>query len=331
MRTSRIAPRATRRLLAVLVSTTVPLAMSVSCASTQTATQPVRASSAEPGVLWDGSFDDHGVPPGANGPSCGTGDPEGDDRSSDSPDRSARGYGSVEEMGNTQQCTNIVALVREPTRTRDSRLALKVRLDSGEQREQPQSTYSWVPDDRGSVDEWYGFSIRYAPDWKLGGGISEEVSDEYWHNPIAFRMEGDNGSLNLSGDMDLDNGNGEPFKTFSEPHMVLRRNTVMHQEGFYKDGRGLDKLDLGPVVVDRWMDFVCHIRWSTTEMNALRECWRDGTFMGRRTSLNAVAPQKHFLRVGLYQTNSIEHPRTAYYDNVRIGTSYRAVDPSRSR
>jgi hypothetical protein len=301
--------------------------------TTASASASASASPLEPGLVWDGSFEDGKVAEGANGPSCGTGENDGAEGGSDEPageEDLTRGYGSVEEMGNTD-CTNVVAIVDEPTRTPDSERALEVRLGSGQQREQPQSTYTWTPDGEGTVEEWYGFSLRYAPDWNLGGGLAEEVSEAAWHNPIAFRMDGDNGSLNFSGDMELDNANGEPFETFSEPHMVLRRNTVMNEEGFYQDGLGLDKLDLGPIVVDRWMDFVCHIRWSTTETNALRECWRDGKYMGSRTSLNAVAAEEHRLRIGLYQATSIEHPRTAYYDNVRIGSSYRAVDPSRPR
>jgi hypothetical protein len=273
-----------------------------------------------PGVLWDGGFDEGGIPEGRNGPDCDTGTP------GDGPPA----YASVEQMGNSE-CTNEVELTDEPTRTPDSERALKVTMAPGQQREQLQSTYSWTPDDQGSVDQWYGFSLYYADDWNLGGGLDEEVSAEAWHNPVAWRTEGDNGSLNLSGDMDLDNDTGEPFEEFDTPHMVLRRNTTLGDEGFYDDGLGLDKLDLGPIVTGEWMDFVCHIRWSTTETDALRECWRDGVHMGERTSLNAVDTGEHRLRVGQYQTTAIDHERTTYVDNVRIGTSYEAVDPARTR
>ena len=101
--------------------------------------------------------------------------------------------------------------------------------------------------------------------------------------------------------------------------------------GLLHDGKGLDKLDLGPIVTGQWMDFVCHIRWSTTANNALRECWRDGEYMGSRTSLNAVDTNPHTFRAGQYQTTEVDHARTTYVDNVRIGTSYLAVDPSRER
>ncbi len=263
------------------------------------------------------------MPHGANGPDCKTG-------ADDGPDSAADEYYSVEEMGNTT-CANKVSMSSSRTRTADSKRALKIWMSPGQQREQAQSKYSWTPDAKGSVDQYYGFSMYYENDWASVGTLLKNISGSDWHNPMAFRMLGDNGSLNFSGDMNMNNDNGKAYKSFSEPHMVLRRNTVKNQQGFYKDGAGLDKIDLGPIVQNKWMDFVCHVRWSTTSTNALRECWRDGTYMGASTTLNAVAANKHFLRLGQYQTTSIGHGRTTYFDNVRIGTTFAAVDPSRTR
>ena len=274
----------------------------------------------EQGLLWDGGFDSGGIPHGANGPRCDTGIADG-------PDAAVDQYTSVEQAGNTT-CANKIDLVKDHTRTPDSKRALKIVLAPGEQREQPQSRFTWVPDDRGTVDQWYGFSFFYDDDWNQGGGLAKEVSGSYWHNPLAFRMDGDNGSLNFSGDMDLNNANGRSYEKFTTPHLILRRNTVQNANGLYKDGAGLDKLDLGPIVTNKWMDIVCHIRWSTTATNALRECWRDGTYMGSRTTRNAVDNVTHRLRVGQYQTTEIKHSRTTYMDNVRVGTSYAVVDPS---
>ena len=104
-----------------------------------------------------------------------------------------------------------------------------------------------------------------------------------------------------------------------------------HGGSYATTPKGLDKLDLGPIVSGRWMDFVCHIRWSTTSTNALRECWRDGVYMGASRTVNAVAGNRHYLRIGQYQETNIGHTRTTYFDNVRIGTSYAAVDPARPR
>ncbi len=53
--------------------------------------------------------------------------------------------------------------------------------------------------------------------------------------------------------------------------------------------------------------------------------------MGGKTSVNAVGTSRHRLRIGQYQTTAINHVRTTYFDNVRIGSSYAAVDPARNR
>jgi hypothetical protein len=274
-------------------------------------------------VLWSGNFERGGVPHGANGRSCGTGKADGGDSRADQ-------YRSIEEMGNTA-CTNRVSFSRERTRTSDSHRALKVVMGPRQQRELAKSKFGWRPNARGSVNQWYGFSIYYSSDWNQMGGLLREISGSDWVNPVGWRTQGANGSLNFSGDMNMSNANGRSYKKFSSPHMILRRNTVRNNEHFYKDGKGLDKMDLGPIVTNKWMDFVCHIRWSTTRHNALRECWRDGHYRGAKTSRNAVDTRVHHLRVGVYQETSIRHTRTMYVDNVRIGTSYRAVDPSRTR
>ncbi len=274
-------------------------------------------------VLWSGDFERGGIPHGANGRRCGTGKHDGPDSRRDQ-------YRAVEEMGNSA-CTNQVRLSRGLTRTRDSRRSLKIVMGARQQREVAASKFHWTPNRRGSVDHWYGFSLYYAADWQVRGGLAREVSGSSWHSPIGWRMAGGNGSLNLSGDLNMSNANGHRFQTFRTPHMILRRNTVMNNGHFYKDGKGLDKLDLGPIVTRRWMDFVCHIRWSTTAHNAVRECWRDGRYMGAKHSRNAVGARSHELRVGQYQDTNLRHRRTTYVDNVRIGTSFRAVDPARSR
>ena len=285
---------------------------------------PVHLAAGKAGrVLWNGDFERGGIPHGANGRSCGIGKADGGDSARDQ-------YSSIEEMGNTA-CTNRVALSGARTRTRDSHRALKVTMGARQQRELAKSKFGWRPNASGSVNQWYGFSLYYDKNWNLMGGLRKEVSASDWIDPVGWRTQGKNGSLNFSGDMNLSNANGKAYKKFSTPHMILRRNTVKNNEHFYKDGKGLDKLDLGPIVTGRWMDFVCHIRWSTSAHNALRECWRDGKYMGAKRSRNAVDTEVHHLRIGVYQETSVRHARTLYADNVRIGTSYAAVDPSRVR
>ena len=84
-------------------------------------------------------------------------------------------------------------------------------------------------------------------------------------------------------------------------------------------------------MTNKWMDFVCHIRWSTTSTNALRECWRDGQYMGGRTTRNAVAPKIHKFRIGQSQETNLAHtPHTANRQRPHRHPDD-AVDPTRTR
>jgi hypothetical protein len=78
----------------------------------------------------------------------------------------------------------------------------------------------------------------------------------------------------------------------------------------------------------QWMDFVYHIKWSTGS-TGFREEWRDGVKMGRYDgpTLGTLSPFEH--RIGIYEGTAVNHTRTLYVDNHRVGTSYAAVDPSR--
>ena len=51
----------------------------------------------------------------------------------------------------------------------------------------------------------------------------------------------------------------------------------------------------------------------------------------RPDNRNAVAPKIHKFRIGQYQETDLAHTRASYFDNVRIGTRYDAVDPTRTR
>lgn len=283
--------------------------------STPTATPTAAGSLVKDGEL---GFDVGGVPHGSNGKACNTG-------AADGPDATADQYGSVQEMGNTA-CTNQVSFTSAKTRNARSAKSMKIVMGANQQREYAQSKFAFTPDAKGTVDQWYGFSMYYDPaDWKLS-----ELSGSQWDDPFSWRTQGANGSLNLSSDTnDSDSVSGQTVHNYSTPHFSLRRNTVLNQSGFYKDGKGLDKIDLGPVVLGKWMDFVVHVRWSTTSTNAVREAWRDGVYMGKKTTLNAVDTNVHHIRVGQYQATNIPHARTSYFDNVRVGTSYAAVDPSK--
>jgi hypothetical protein len=127
---------------------------------------------------------------------------------------------------------------------------------------------------------------------------------------VSFRSDAANGSMNVDG---------------HKGHLWLRRNTIFD----WPDGLGTDMIDLGPITKGKWMNLTFHIKFSTTNVGALREVWRDGTFMGRKTTMNTVAGTHRF-RVGVYQGTGVTQDRVLYVDNARIGTSRASVDPTQT-
>ncbi len=60
----------------------------------------------------------------------------------------------------------------------------------------------------------------------------------------------------------------------------------------------------------------------------VREYWRDGRLMGRSTRQNLPVDSPVVRRTGLYEGTAVDHTRTLYWDNDRVGTSYAEVDPA---
>jgi hypothetical protein len=183
----------------------------------------------------------------------------------------------------------------------------KFTMPAGSQRAQAVADYFWTPDSKGSVDLWFHTALFMPQDWDLN---QVNTSKSQFLSLVSFRSDAANGSMNVDG---------------HKGHLWLRRNTVFD----WPDGLGTDMIDLGPITKGKWMNLTFHIKFSTTNVGALREVWRDGTFMGRKTNMNTVAGTHRF-RVGVYQGTGVTQDRVLYVDNARIGTSRAAVDPTQT-
>lgn len=250
-------------------------------------------------VLWNGDVEVGGVPHGTE--CAGTGAQDGADSAIDQYDRIQEGYNLAAGV-----CGD-VAFVSTPTRSETSLRSMRVHMPAGARREQAIAKHLWTPDDKGSVERWFGLSLYIDPDWDLS---QVDTSSERFLSLVSFRTEGANGSMNVSGE--------------SDGHMALRRNSTF----VWPDGLSYDKIDLGPMTKGKWIDLIFHIKFSTTTTGALREVWRDGVLMGSKTSRNTVDTLQHYFRVGVYQGPGVTDDRTTYFDNVKIGASYAAVDPA---
>lgn len=268
----------------------VALGLGLTLLAASLALSPTTAK-ADPGITWEGGFDEGGIPRGTL-TAGGTTNPQ---------------YSQIQQYGGA----GTSALVTDRRRTADSTRALKAVLPANAQREQWVSSHTWRPDELGSVNSFYGFSLFLDKDWELGQGLAGEVSGSSWFIPAEWRS-GAGGSLSLVG-----------TNVGGKPRLELRRR------GTFSDGLGTDKIDAGPLVSGAWLDFVVHVRWSISSGTAVRELWRDGVLLGRKTSRNAASTGEHALWLGPAQAGSIAHSRTTFVDNVRIGTSYGEVDPSR--
>jgi hypothetical protein len=261
------------------------VAIMLAAAVTSVGLSPLPASAAGR-VLWNGDFDTGGLPRGSV-----TGG--GSSRSQ---------YRSIQEMGGPGR----VRLVSSPRRDGASTRSARIHMPAGSQRSQLVSKLKWKPNSSGSTDRWYGTSLYFGDNWDLS---QVTTSSSQFFNPIAWRCQCPNGSLNVDG---------------HSGRLWLRRNTRYR----WPDRRGIDLIDLGPIVKGQWIDLVFHIRWSTTTTGALREAWRDGVYMGAKTNRNSVDTSDHYYRVGVYQGTGVTGDRDMWIDNVKIGTSYAAVDPS---
>jgi hypothetical protein len=249
-----------------------------------------------PSPTWVGDFDVGQVPPwtGDTG-RCGDGRQDRDNQ-----------YRSVEAQGNPRGRCPTVQLVSDLTRTGDGR-AMRIEMPPGSQRATPSSTYRWdVPGEAdGELDMYVGMSVYFRRGFPT----------DTWMSPVSFRVDSDD--------------SGSLVVQLKDDHLVFRRSVNASWDGCEAGSDcSNDDLDMGPVVEGRWIDFVFRVRWSSSPGTAVREVWRDGELMGSSRRPNVLGGSEYRLRVGMYQDRSTRVSRILYYDEVRIGRSYDAVNPA---
>ncbi|QNF34721.1 heparin lyase I family protein [Adhaeribacter swui] len=165
---------------------------------------------------------------------------------------------------------------------------------------------------------WYGMSL-YMP----SGNWQTEKDGDGWDIITQFHGTPDSGD-----------GSRVPPISMSviQGRLVLTVNYSSKRYNKNPDGR--KRFDLGPVVKDKWVDFVYHIKYSYKSDGKL-ELWKNGSkvvsYTGPNTYNDAVTP---YLKMGVYKRNwDYVSKRVIYVDDVRIGdgnSSYADVAPSGS-
>jgi hypothetical protein len=169
-----------------------------------------------------------------------------------------------------------------------------------------------MPDGVKGQERWYGYSLSLGSDWNLSQIVNNR---QYFFFGPGFRYT--QTSVNGPGSaLEADRIDAVPtFYTGSNLSNTVGATTA----GRFK---------VGSVFTNRWMDFVYHIKWSTGS-DGFREVWRDGVKVGRYDGPTLGTSSAFELRTGIYQGTAVNHTRTMYVDNHRVGTSYAAVDPAR--
>jgi hypothetical protein len=90
-----------------------------------------------------------------------------------------------------------------------------------------------------------------------------------------------------------------------------------------------DCVRMGAVAEGVWVDWVMRVKWSTSS-TGIREIWKNGVKIHDYRGVTSLYSSNSEYRIGLYCGGGVDHTRTVYYDNYRIGTSYAAVDPSQA-
>jgi len=217
-------------------------------------------------------------------------------------------YKEVRKQGAGYRGSHVITTARARTGSR----SMKITVPASGGSVTRYQLAAGMPNGVNGQERWYGFSMAVGDEWKLSQ-IRE--SGSYFLGGFGFRYSGP--STNGPG------GNLNADLIGGSPQFMMGSNLSGAPSADH-----VGEHMLGSVVKGQWMDFVVHIKWSRGG-DGLREARRNrvntGRYGGRTLSIDA--PFQH--RIGLYQGTGVDHTRTLYIDNHRVGSSYAAVDPSR--
>jgi hypothetical protein len=188
--------------------------------------------------------------------------------------------------------------------------------------------------------------IRCELDGSDRGGslIQREDSDYYYGWSVMLRAPFPVGLWQIAGQWHANTNSGDVWDEASPPVSFTVASTLpgLDPARWYLDGgrSGASanfppwSYDLGPLVLDRWVDLVTRIVASTVPERCRLQAWVDG-----RLVVDAVPPapllypttnpdRYNYLKIGYYRHHEISDPGTVLFDNVRVGRSYASVDPS---
>lgn len=170
----------------------------------------------------------------------------------------------------------------------------------------------FTPTDNGNDNEvWFGFAYFFG----AGYEPIEAMTPTFWHNIFGFRHFT---SIDPAWYLTAEFGN-----------LVMRRSAQPGADGggwSARDGLGSNKITVGTLHLG-WNTVVVHAKLSRTATNALREVWVNGVKGPVQTTANISGTSSIRIRLGVYNDTRYLVNRTSAFTNVRLGTSFAAVDP----
>jgi len=219
-------------------------------------------------------------------------------------------YKTVRTEGSGTRGSHVATSERARTGTRSMKITLPASTSGG-----TVGRYQLVagmPSGANGQDRWYGYSLSLGDEWNLAQILDNR---SYFLGGIGFRYTGTSA-----------NGPGNNLNA-NVVNGSLQWLTGINLTGTVGNDHIGEAL-LGGVAKSRWTDFVFHIKWSTGS-DGVREVWRDGVLVARYTGPTMGTNSAFEHRMGIYEGTAVDHTRTLYVDNHRVGTSFTAVDPSR--
>ncbi|MFL6258076.1 MAG: polysaccharide lyase [Thermoanaerobaculia bacterium] len=163
---------------------------------------------------------------------------------------------------------------------------------------------------------WYGWSVLIPADYADPPGDQFQILAQWHHRPPETTKPGAR-QRDVSGPPPL-----TLHFTFYEGRHLLSL--------IGRPSPGAPRRTLGarPVHKGAWIDLVFHIRWSIGN-DGFVEAWLDGRPLtpGKVHGPTLYKPVSNYLRLGLYRGKGIPTTNHVFVDEVRIGSSYRAVAP----
>jgi hypothetical protein len=220
---------------------------------------------------------------------------------------------TISKQGSGTRATRTITTEQARTGTKSMKIVLPP--SSGTSRYQMKAN---MPNGGEGTDRYYGWSVRLGTDWAGSSCALTQLVD----NGSFFMGQGGFRYTNTS-------ANGPGANPGLDSHLPGRWSIGLNLTNSVGGDQDQQR-DLGPICENQWKDIVFHVKWSSGS-GGIFETWADGVKVGPtyhgKTMGYSGGSFEH--RQGLYQGGGVNHQRTLYIDNDRVGTSYAAVDPSR--